>query len=202
MTFSRIMMFIAAMVVAIALGLTVNSLFLKGERSGTGTIGVAAIGGPFELVSHKGEVVRDTDYRGAYLLVMFGYTSCPDVCPTELQLITEAMEQLGPAARKVQPLMITIDPERDTAALLADYVSNFHPAIIALTGSVDQVKAAAKAYKVFFAKGEVDADGDYFMDHSSFIYLMSPDGIYLHHFAPSSSPEAMAQKIGEVMREG
>jgi protein SCO1/2 len=146
--------------------------------------------------------VRDTDYRGAYLLVMFGYTSCPDVCPTELQLITEAMEQLGPAARKVQPLMITIDPERDTAALLADYVSNFHPAIIALTGSVDQVKAAAKAYKVFFAKGEVDADGDYFMDHSSFIYLMSPDGIYLHHFAPSSSPEAMAQKIGEVMREG
>jgi protein SCO1/2 len=199
MTFPRIMLFVAALVIAVAVGLTVNILFLKGERTGSRTIGVAAIGGPFELTSHQGRLVRDTDYRGKHMLVMFGYTSCPDVCPTELQLITEAMEQLGTAAAKVQPLMITIDPERDTAALLADYVSNFHPAIVALTGSVDQVKAAAKTYKVFFAKGEVDGEGDYFMDHSSFIYLMSPDGIYLHHFAPSISPEVMAEKIRAVM---
>ena len=199
MTFPRFMLFVAALVITVAVGLTVNILFLKGERTGSRTIGVAAIGGPFELTSHQGRLVRDTDYRGKHMLVMFGYTSCPDVCPTELQLITEAMEQLGTAAAKVQPLMITIDPERDTTALLADYVSNFHPAIVALTGSVDQVKAAAKTYKVFFAKGEVDGEGDYFMDHSSFIYLMSPDGIYLHHFAPSISPEGMAEKIRAVM---
>ena len=199
MKFLRFMLFVAALVITVAVGLTVNILFLKGERTGSRTIGVAAIGGPFELTSHQGRLVRDTDYRGKHMLVMFGYTSCPDVCPTELQLITEAMEQLGTVAAKVQPLMITIDPERDTTALLADYVSNFHPAIVALTGSIDQVKAAAKTYKVFFAKGEVDGEGDYFMDHSSFIYLMSPDGIYLHHFAPSISPEAMAEKIRAVM---
>jgi protein SCO1/2 len=193
------MLFIAAMVIAIAIGLTVNSLFLKEDRTGTRTIGVAAIGGPFELVSHKGETMRDTDFRGAYMLVMFGYTSCPDICPTELQTITETMELLGPAAAKVRPLMITVDPARDTPEVLADYVSNFHPTIIGLTGSVDQVKAAAKAYKVFFAKGEVDSEGDYFMDHSSFIYLMSPDGVYLHHFAPNIPPEAMAKKISAVI---
>ncbi|MBT3532302.1 MAG: redoxin domain-containing protein [Rhodospirillaceae bacterium] len=201
MTFPRVMLFIAAMVVAVALGLTINALFLDQSRPKSTTIGVAAIGGPFELVDHQGRKVRDSDYRGSYLLVMFGYTFCPDVCPTELQLITEAMELLGPEASKVQPLLITVDPERDTAEILADYVGNFHPAIIGLTGSVEQVKSAARAYKVFFAKGEADSEGDYFMDHSSFIYLMSPDGAYLHHFAPNMPAEAMAERIRAEISE-
>ena len=188
-------MFIAAMVIAVAIGLTVNTLFLNKNRDNPRITGVAAIGGPFELVNHKGETVRDTDYRGSYLLVMFGFTNCPDVCPTELQLITEAMGVLGPTAKKIQPLMITMDPERDTVEVLADYVSNFHPSIMALTGSVEQIKAVAGAYKAYFAKGEIDKDGGYFMDHSPFIYLMDPNGQYLHHFAPNASPEVIAARI-------
>ena len=194
-------MFIAAMVIAVAIGLTVNTLFLNKNRDNPRITGVAAIGGPFELINHKGETVRDTDYRGSYLLVMFGFTNCPDVCPTELQLITEALGVLGPTAKKVQPLMITMDPARDTVEVLADYVSNFHPSIMALTGSVEQIKAVAGAYKAYFAKGEIDKDGGYFMDHSPFIYLMGPNGQYLNHFAPNTSSEVIAARIQSAVAE-
>lgn len=206
MTFSRIMLFTAAMVTAVALGLIFNFLFLDQGRPPSTTAsthtGVATIGGPFELVDHQGRTVRNTDFRGSYMLVMFGYTSCPDVCPTELQLISEVMENMGASTAKLRPLMVTIDPERDTGEILADYIGNFHPAITALTGSVAQVTAVAKAYKVFFAKGEVDPDGEYFMDHSSFIYLMSPDGLYLQHFPPTVAPDVMAAKILSLISEG
>ncbi len=201
MTFPRVMLFIAAMVVAVALGLVVNVLFLDQSRPKSTTIGVPSIGGPFELVDHKGRAVRDQDYRGRHMLVMFGYTTCPDVCPTELQLITEVMELLGPAAAKVQPLMVTIDPERDTVEILADYIGNFHPSIIGLTGNLDRIRAAAKAYRVYFAKGAVDEDGEYFMDHSSFIYLMGRDGKYLSHFAHSTAPDDMAARILAAISE-
>ena len=202
MSFSRLMLFVAATVIAVALGLIVNALFLDQGRPKTTSIGVPSIGGPFELVDHNGQVARDSDFRGKYLLVMFGYTFCPDVCPTELQVITEAMALLGQVRTNVQPLMITVDPERDTVAVLADYIGNFHPSLIALTGSTAQVKAAAKAYRVFFAKTPPDDEGDYFMDHSAFIYLMGPDGQYLHHFAPTTAPEPMANKILAVISEG
>ncbi|MDP7545685.1 MAG: SCO family protein [Alphaproteobacteria bacterium] len=195
MAFSRLMLFITATVIAVALGLIANALFRDPGQPKVTSVGVPSIGGPFELVDHKGQVARDSDFRGKYLLVMFGYTFCPDVCPTELQLITEAMERLGQVRSKVQPLMITVDPERDTVAVLADYMANFHPSLIALTGSTAQVKAAAKAYHVFFAKAPPDEAGDYFMDHSVFIYLMGPDGKYLHHFAPTTAPQDMADKI-------
>ena len=194
-------MFIAAMVIAVAIGLTVNTLFLNKNRDNPRITGVATIGGPFELVNHKGETVRDTDYRGSYLLVMFGFTNCPDVCPTELQLITEALGVLGPTAKKVRPLMITVDPERDTVEVLADYVSNFHPSITALTGSVERIKAVAGAYKAYFAKVAIDKDGEYFIDHSPFIYLMGPNGQYLHHFAPNTSSEAIAARIQLAVAE-
>jgi cytochrome oxidase Cu insertion factor (SCO1/SenC/PrrC family) len=202
MPFSRVMLFVAAMVVAIALALIVNSLLPDPERPRSGRIGVPSIGGPFELVDHKGQVARDSDFRGAYLLVMFGYTFCPDICPTELQVMTEAMPRLGPGSAKVQPLMITLDPERDTIAVMADYIQNFHPTLIGLTGSTAQVAAAAKAYHVFFAKTPLDDDGGYFMDHSAFIYLMGPDGKYLHHFAPTATPQAIADKIRAVISGG
>ena len=194
-------MFIAAAVIAVAIGLTVNTLFLHQNGDNRRMSGIAAIGGPFELINHKGETVRDTDYRGSYLLVMFGFTNCPDVCPTELQLISETLGVLGPTAEKVQPLMITIDPERDTVEVLADYVSNFHPSIMALTGSVEQIKAVAGAYKAYFAKGAIDKDGEYFMDHSPFIYLMGPDGQYLDHFAPNTSSEVIATRIQLAVSE-
>ena len=195
MTFSRIMLFIAAMVIAVAVGLTINTLFFSQNSDGRRTVGVAAIGGPFELLDHKGKTVRDSDFRGTYLLVMFGFTNCPDVCPTGLQLISEAKELLEPDTRNVQPLMITVDPERDTIKVLADYVRNFHPSILGLTGTVDQIKAVAGAYKAFFSKGTVDKDGTYFIDHSPFIYLMGPNGRYLDHFTANTPPNAIAMRI-------
>ena len=188
-------MFIGAMVIAVAIGLTIKTLVFNHNGNGSRTIGVAAIGGAFELVNDKGKVVRDSEFRGKYLLVMFGFTNCPDVCPTGLQLISEAQELLGPKAKNVQPLMITVDPERDTIGVLADYVGNFHPSIIGLTGTIDQIKAVAGAYKAYFAKGDNDQNGNYFMDHSPFIYLMGPSGQYLDHFAPNMSPNVIAARI-------
>ncbi len=202
MSISRVMLFVAATAIAVALGLIVNSFFLDQGRPKTASVGLPSIGGPFELVDHKGRVARDSDFLGKYLLVMFGYTYCPDVCPTELQVISEAMEQLGQSRTKVQPLMITVDPERDTVAALADYIGNFDPSFVALTGSTEQIKAAAKAYRVYYAKTPPDDEGDYFMDHSAFIYLMGPDGKYLHHFAPTTAPESMADKIQAVISGG
>ncbi len=203
MTFSRVMLFIAATVVAVALALVVNTLFVdeKGEITSQGK-GIPTIGGPFELVDHKGKTVTESNYSGNYLLVFFGYTYCPDVCPTELQVIGGAMDLLGEAGAKVRPLMVTIDPERDTVAAMADYMSNFHPSLTGLTGSLEQVKAAAKAYRVYYSKNPPDEDGDYFMDHTSFVYLMGPDGKYLHHFSPMSTPEDMAEKVRAVMSAG
>ncbi|MBT3330114.1 MAG: SCO family protein [Rhodospirillaceae bacterium] len=199
MNFSRVMLFIAATVIAVALGLIVNALFLDEDRPAITSTGVASIGGSFELLDHTGKAVQDSDFREKYMLVFFGYTSCPDVCPTELQVITEAMDRLGDDADKVVPMMITIDPERDTAAVLADYMENFHPRLLGLTGDLAQIKAVGKAYRVYFAKTKPDEEGDYFMDHSSFVYVMGPDGKYLHHFAPNAGAEVMADKMREIM---
>jgi cytochrome oxidase Cu insertion factor (SCO1/SenC/PrrC family) len=173
----------------------VTAILLLNDRSGS--TGRALIGGPFELVDHAGKAVNDKSWPGQRLLVFFGYASCPDVCPTELQTVAVALDALGDDAAGVQPLFITIDPERDTPAAMADYVTAFHPRIVGLTGTDEQIRAAAKVYRAYFAKGKVDADGEYFMDHSSFVYLMHPDGHYLTHFGPNTDPKVMAEKIAE-----
>ena len=160
----------------------------------------AHIGGDFTLASKSGPVSLSA-FNGKVVLLFFGYTHCPDVCPRGLQLISEAKEWLGPEAGNVQPLMISVDPERDTIEVLADYVSNFHPSIIGLTGAVEKIKAVASAYKAYFAKGEVDKHGDYFMDHSPFIYLMGPNGQYLAHFVPNTSPKVIATRIKSAIAE-
>jgi protein SCO1/2 len=177
--------------------IAVFMLFSGGPR--TASPGRVLIGGPFELVDHSGHKVTEKSWPGQRLLVLFGYVSCPDVCPTELQTVAAAMDALGDEASRVQPLFITVDPERDTPAAIADYVSAFHPRIVGLTGADAQVRAAAKAYRVYFAKGKVDEDGEYFMDHSSFVYLMHPDGHYLTHFGPNTAPEVMAEKIADFL---
>ncbi|MDD5586941.1 MAG: SCO family protein [Alphaproteobacteria bacterium] len=133
-------------------------------------------GGPFTLVDQNGATVTDATYRGKYLLVYFGYTYCPDLCPTALQNITETLDELGPDASKVQALFITIDPARDTKAKLKDYTASFHPGITGLTGTPEQIAAAAKAYNVTYARAEnVDGD-DYIMDHSTHVYVLDPGG--------------------------
>ena len=161
-----------------------------GYVSGSGT---ALVGGPFELVDQTGAVRRDADFRGQFMLVYFGYTYCPDVCPVSLTNMSTAVDMLGetdPAlARQITPVFITVDPDRDDVAALAAYVEHFHPRLVALTGDMDQVAAAAKAYRVYFAKVQDDATSDYLVDHSAIIYLMGPDGAYLSHFPHNATPE-------------
>jgi protein SCO1/2 len=147
-------------------------------------------------VDHTGKTVTQADYAGKLLLIYFGYTYCPDVCPTELQIVSQVMDELGGDAEDVQPIFITVDPERDTVEAMASYVDSFHPKLIGLTGSVEQVTKAAKAYRVYYAKvKDEDSSADYLMDHTSFIYLMGRDGQYLAHFPPNSDPEKIAEKV-------
>ena len=163
------------------------------------TSGTALVGGPFELVDQHGQVRRDADFRGRHMLVYFGFTYCPDACPTSLLAMTQALEALAEsdpaAADEVVPIFITVDPERDTVAALAAYATHFHEALVALTGTAEQVAAAAKAYRVHYAKGEEGGTSDYLTAHTSFIYLMNRSGRYLTHFAQNATAEAMAENL-------
>jgi protein SCO1 len=176
----------------VALGLIIN------ETSGSGveTSGTALIGGPFALTDSSGKIVTDQDFRGRYMLVYFGFTYCPDICPAELQVIAQALDQLGDKAKKVVPVFITVDPGRDTPQAMAEYVKSFGPDFVGLTGTPDQIAATAKAYRVFYSKIEnKDSSGDYSVDHSALVYLMRPDGKYLDHFAYGTSADTMAKAL-------
>ena len=153
--------------------------------------GTPLIGGPFSLVDTNGKRVTDHDFRGKLMLVIFGYTHCPDVCPTELQTISEVMDKLGPAADKVAPIFISVDPKRDTPEALANYMKNFNARITGLTGDQTDVANAAKAYRVFYRKAGDSGGGDYSVDHSAFVYLMDGEGKYLTHFSFNTAPESM-----------
>jgi len=162
-----------------------------------GITGAALVGGPFGLVDQHGATRTDAEFRGRFMLIYFGYTYCPDVCPTELATMGRALDLLGDAGERVQPIFITVDPERDTVEQLATYGASFHPRLLLLTGSAEQVKAAATAYRVYSARVEGSDATDYLMDHTSIVYLMGPDGRFLTHFPQGTPPERMA----EVLRE-
>ncbi len=163
--------------------------------------GKALVGGPFKLINHHGESVTDESFRGKYMLVFFGYTYCPDVCPSELQVMSAALDRLESKAEDIVPIFITIDPERDTVKQMADYVSHFHNKFIGLTGSPDAIQAAARAYRVFYSKSkDSESDSDYLMDHSSIVYFMDRNGAYITHFSFGTSPEKMAEKIARAMK--
>jgi cytochrome oxidase Cu insertion factor (SCO1/SenC/PrrC family) len=155
------------------------------------------VGGPFALIDHTGTARTEQDFRGKLLLVYFGFTYCPDVCPADLQNIGLALDQLGAAGDRVQPLFVTLDPERDTPAHLADYVPAFHPRLIGLTGDDAAIRAAADAYKVYYANVTNEGSNDYTVDHTAFIYLMGPDGKYLGFFPPGTG----AERIAEMLRQ-
>lgn len=155
------------------------------------------VGGPFSLFDQTGQVRTDAEFRGKLLVIYFGYTYCPDICLTDLQSITQAADTLDPAGAAIQPLFITIDPERDTPEHLAEYVPSFSPRLIGLTGSPDAVRRVALAYKVFYAKAPLPASSDYTIDHTGFIYLVGPAGGYLG-FLPPGTP---ADRLEHVLRE-
>jgi cytochrome oxidase Cu insertion factor (SCO1/SenC/PrrC family) len=169
----------------------------------------AAIGGPFSLVDHNGRPVTDEDFRGEFMLVSFGFTNCPDVCPTELAITASAFDILGEAGERVRPIFITIDPERDTPEVLGDYVARFHPRLVGLTGTPAQIKAAAEAYgAVYFqvdpepetgpAEG-MDVHAAYLMSHSTYSYLMGPDGRFLGIIAYDAGPDVMAAELKKYL---
>ena len=157
------------------------------------------IGGPFSLIDKDGHSVTDRDLRGRYALLYFGYTFCPDVCPTTLNTVAAAVDLLGPQAR-LTPVFVTVDPKRDTPKVVGDYVAAFSPRLLGLTGTPEQGAAVASAYRVYAAPHRTGpGPNDYTMDHTSLLYLMAPDGHFVAPVRADQSPAAMAEDIKRNM---
>jgi protein SCO1/2 len=170
----------------------VDRIFATREPATTGR---ALVGGPFELTDHNGRRVTDKDFRGRLMLVYFGFTYCPDICPAGLQVVTAALEKLGTDTNRVVPMFITVDPERDTPEQMKQYVSSFHKTFVGLTGSKEDIAKAAKAYRVYYRKVQDESLSDYTMDHTSFLYLMDAGGQFITHFPHSISPDKLAERL-------
>jgi protein SCO1/2 len=160
----------------------------------TVTQGQAELGGPFTLTGQNGQKVSSTDFRGKYQLIYFGYSFCPDVCPTTLGVIAQALDKMGAEQKRIVPIFITIDPERDTPAVLNKYMAAFGERFVGLTGSVDEIAAVEKKYRVY-AKKTPMAGGGYGMDHSSVIYLMAPDGRLVSFYDELISPDELLKEL-------
>ena len=170
------------------------------QATPSGASGTVAIGGPFTLTDGKGNTFTEANLKGAYSLIFFGFTNCPDICPLTLQIMTDAIEQAGPAGERVTPVFVTVDPERDTVETVGSYVSAFHPRFVGLTGTAEQVEAATKAYRVFARKvplkdSEGKETGEYSVEHTGIIFLMDPEGRYATHFSTGTTPEDIAAYI-------
>jgi cytochrome oxidase Cu insertion factor (SCO1/SenC/PrrC family) len=194
---------IFALVVLIIAAITgFGALWFTRSLPGGIASGTALVGGPFSLTDQNGERMTDQEFRGKYMLIFFGYTFCPDVCPSELQVMSAALDKLGPQADKIQPIFITIDPARDTPETLKVYVSNFHPRLIGLTGSETEVASVANAYRAYYAKAKgTENKPDYLMDHGTILYLMGPDGKFLKHFSYGTEAEGLAEALRQIISE-
>ena len=171
-------------------------LFIVTGRSPVPIALPSTIGGPFELTDSNSKPISDRDLKGQPFLVFFGFTHCPDVCPTTLFEVSEILRQLGPDADKVKALFVTVDPERDTAPVLKDYLSSFDPHLIAVTGSAEALAAMAKAYRVYYKKVPLE-NGNYTMDHTAIVYLMDKDGRFV---APFNVKRKAADAAGDLRR--
>ncbi|KAI7833228.1 SCO1/SenC-domain-containing protein, partial [Kickxella alabastrina] len=170
-----------------------------------GSVGKPEVGGPFELIDQNGHVFSDKDLRGKFALIYFGFCHCPDICPDELDKIGDALEILdrSPLTRGViQPVFITCDPQRDSPEAIAEYLPQFHPKFVGLTGSIDQVRSACKAFRVYFSKPPKVADNqDYLVDHSIFSYFMDPDGEFIDVYGKDRTAEYMAADIERRIKQ-
>ncbi len=183
------------LLVAGLVGYAMNRSFNESSVVGSGE---ALVGGPFELTNQNGETVTDKDFRGQNLLIYFGFTFCPDVCPTELAKIAAAVDML-PSDANVTPVFITIDPERDGVEEVKAYVEAFDPEMVGLTGTPEQIEAVAKEYRVYYAKSTGSDNTDYLMDHSSIIYFMGEDGKFIAHFTIGSTAENIAARVRQEL---
>jgi protein SCO1/2 len=168
--------------------------------SGNGGNGAVSIGGPFTLEDGNGKPVTDRDFRGKYMLVYFGYTHCPDVCPTTLTAVADALDKLGRKAQRIVPLFITVDPKRDTAPVVKQYAAAFGPSFVGLTGSASEIATVAKEYRVYYAEHRTGpGPDDYSMDHSSVLYLMDSNGHFIAPVRADLSGADMASNLGKLL---
>lgn len=161
--------------------------------------GKAAVGVPFTLTNQHGKRAGLSDFRGKVVLLYFGFTFCPDVCPTDLLAIAQTIKSLGERGNQVQPIFVTLDPARDTRALLRDYVAAFNPRIVALTGSEDEIRRVATGYKVFYEKVTPPGSTTYSISHAAFTFLLDRHGKYVLFFPPGTPPERMAVMVREQL---
>lgn len=183
----------------VALGLAIGGIaswiLISQAPPGTTSTGKALVGGPFSLTDASGKRVTDKDFAGRPMLVFFGFTSCPDVCPGGLQVIAGALDKLGSKADKLVPLFITLDAERDTPAKTGAYAQSFSPKLIGLSGTPEEVTAAAKAYRVYFKKAPGGDAANYNIDHTSIMYLMDEQGQYVAHYPYPITVDELAEKL-------
>jgi protein SCO1 len=197
---TRLAVIVGAVVVGVGVGYVASRLFFDAPPAATvregRSFGEALIGGPFTLSDQDGERRSDAEFRGRLMLVDFGFTNCPDICPLGLALMTDAIERLGAQGADVQPIFITVDPARDTPAVIKDYVAHFSDRMVGLTGTPEEIAAVAKAYRVYYkVHGNPATNPNYAVDHSGFIYLMGRDGKFLTHFMHDTPPDRVADTI-------
>jgi protein SCO1 len=194
---SHILLVLSAFCAGLVLFLGVF-LYATGQFSGA-TPGGAAIGGPFKLTDQNGQAITDADFKGKPFLVFFGYTHCPDVCPTTLFDVSEILHALGPDADRAKALFITVDPDRDTPVVLKDYLSSFDPHLVGATGDQKALDAVEKEYRVYAKKVPTGKDGDYSMDHSAIVYLMDKQGRFVAPFKLDRKPEQAAAELKKYL---
>ena len=180
--------------------LLVGVMFGRMLRADLTPSGTATIGGPFTLVATSGQNVSERSYHGKWVLIYFGYTYCPDACPTALNNISVALEKLGAGARNLQPLFVTVDPQRDTPEAMANYLKSFDSRIIGLTGTKDQIDRTVKEFRVYASREKSDDGGDsYLVSHTSYIYLMDPQGDFVNVIQGGATGDEIAAWLRKEM---
>jgi len=195
---TRLLAVLGAFAAGLVLCFGAITLAVGGLDFSSGPLRTVQIGGPFRLIDQNGRTVTDQDFKGKPLLVFFGFTHCPDVCPTTLFDMSEVMKSLGPDADRVGVVFITVDPQRDTPASLKDYLSNFDPHMEGITGDAAALAAVAKEYRVYYKKVPLDS-GDYTMDHTAIVYLMDKNGHFVSPFNLKRKPEASAAELRKYL---
>ncbi|MEJ0075115.1 MAG: SCO family protein [Alphaproteobacteria bacterium] len=190
---TRLLLILSAFLAGLVLCFTVV-LIVTGRGPESFASPSAAIGGPFKLTDQNGKPITERDLKGHPSLVFFGFTHCPEVCPTTLFDISQILTTLGPDAAKVNALFITVDPERDSPAVLKDYLASFNPRLVGVGGDAEQLAAVARAYRVYYKKVPLK-DGDYTMDHTAIVYLMDKNGQFVAPFSLKRKPEEAAAEL-------
>ncbi len=197
--FCTFLIFLLLVVTSVMLVVTKNRFKDNVQTNEVQGEGVALIGGDFTLINQDGVAVSNKDFRGKVMMVFFGFTHCPDMCPTTASSFTKILESLGNKANSIAPIFISVDPERDTSAVLKEYLSNFDKRIIGLTGTKEQIKTVASVYKAYFAQSKT-AEGDESVDHSGFIYIMDKNGAYVQHFPYDASVQDITSSISGLLK--